>query len=104
VDGRLLCQRCIQGRTAYDVKPVHKRLRQFSDDELKQLRILPVDSRLEQGATYIDIYNLDVDEFIATGDMQVGLNNWVVAKKDVPYDLWNRLLEVEPPERSRTPT
>jgi hypothetical protein len=30
-----------QGRTAYDVKPVHKRLRQFSDDELKQLRILP---------------------------------------------------------------
>jgi hypothetical protein len=93
-----------QGRTAYDVKPVHKRLKQFSDEELKQLRILPVGSRLEQGATYIDIHNLDLSEFTATGDMQVGLNNWVVAKKDVPYELWNRLLEVEPAERSRTPT
>jgi hypothetical protein len=93
-----------QGRTAYDVKPVHKRLKQFSDDELTQLRILPVDSRLEQGATYIDIHNLDLGEFTATGDMQVGLNNWMVAKKDVPYQLWNRLRGVEAPERSRTPT
>jgi hypothetical protein len=52
-----------QGRTAYEVKPVHKRLKQFSDDELKQLRILPVGSRLEQGATYIDIHDLDIGEF-----------------------------------------
>ena len=87
------------GPTAYDVKPVHKRFKQFSDDELKQLRLLPVGSRLEQGATYIDLRNLDLGEFTATGDRQVGRNNWLVAKKDVPYELWNRLRGVEPPER-----
>jgi hypothetical protein len=37
---------------------VHERLKYFSDGELKQLRILPPGSRLEQGATYIDINNL----------------------------------------------
>jgi hypothetical protein len=36
-----------QGPTAYDVKPVHECFKQFSDDELKQLRLLPVGSRLE---------------------------------------------------------
>jgi hypothetical protein len=86
------------GRTAYDVKPVHDRFKHFSDDELKQLRILPVGSRLEQGATYIDLNNLELGEFTATGDMQVGLNHWVVAKKDVPYELWNRLRGIETPQ------
>lgn len=89
------------GPTAYDVKPVHNRFKQFSDTELKQLRLLPVGSRLEQGATYIDLNNLDLGEFTATGDMRVGDNNWLVAKKDVPYELWNRLLGIETSERLR---
>jgi hypothetical protein len=90
------------GSTAYDVKPAHERLKQFSDDELKQLRLLPVGSRLAQGATYLDLNNLDLGEFTATGDMHVGPSNWLVAKKDVPYELWNRLLGVESPERFST--
>src|SRR5215216_1507965 len=61
-----------QGPTAYDVKPVHKRFKHFSDDELKQLRILPLSSRLEQGATYIDLHHLNLGEFTATGDLEVG--------------------------------
>jgi hypothetical protein len=85
--------------TAYDLKPVHERFKSFADDELKQLRVLPVGSRLEQGATYIDLNNLDLGEFTAMGDMQVGRGNWLVAKKDVHYELWNRLLGVEPSER-----
>jgi hypothetical protein len=68
---------------------VHERFKHFSDDELKQLRLLPVGSRLEQGATYIDLNSLDLGEFTATGDMHVGQHNWVVAKKDVHYELWN---------------
>jgi hypothetical protein len=48
-----------QGPTAYDVKPVHERLKRFSDDELKQLRILPPGNRLEQG-----------DERIARGSVR----------------------------------
>jgi hypothetical protein len=76
-----------QGPTAYDVKPVHERLKQFSDGELRQLRLLPTGSRLEQGATYVDLDDVDLGEFPATGDMHVGPHHWVVAKKDVPYEL-----------------
>jgi hypothetical protein len=90
------------GRTAHDVKPAHKRFQQFSDDELQQLRLLPVGSRLEQGATYLDLNNLELGEFTATGDMHVGPSNWLVAKKDVPYELWNGLLGIETSERLRT--
>ena len=78
--------------TAYDVKPVHRQLHAFSDDELKLIPILPEGSRLEQGATYIDLTNLDIGEFTATGDMRAGPNNCIVAKKIVPYTLWNRLI------------
>jgi hypothetical protein len=85
--------------TAYEVKPVHQYLQEFADDELKQIRILPPESRLEQGATYLDLANLALGAFTATGDMQVGPHQWIVAKKEVPYQLWNRLLGVETPER-----
>jgi hypothetical protein len=33
--------------------------------------------------------------------MRVGDNNWLVAKKEVPYELWNRLLGIETSERLR---
>jgi len=85
--------------TAYDVKPVHRRLQGFADDELKQIRILPAGSHLEQGATYLDLANLARGEFTATGNMEVGSHQWMIAKKEVPYQLWNRLLGVETPER-----
>jgi hypothetical protein len=91
------------GSTAYDVKPAHERFKRFSADELKQLRILPIGSRLEQGATYIDLNNLDLGEFTAMGDMHVSQQNWLIAKKDVHYELWNRLLGSEPSERIKTP-
>jgi hypothetical protein len=88
-----------RGPTAYEVKPVRRRFRAFTDDELKQLHLLPPESRLEQGATYLDLANLDVGEFTATGERRAGPNNWIVAKKTVPYPLWNRLLGVDTPER-----
>ena len=84
--------------TAYDLKPVHRRVQEFSDAELKQLRILPEGTRLEQGATYLDLANLELGEFTATGEMSAGPHNWIVAKKEVPYELWNQLIGVEMPE------
>src|SRR4051812_40718210 len=42
-------------RTAYDVKPVHRALQRFTDDELRQIPILDVGTRLRQGATYLDL-------------------------------------------------
>ena len=72
-------------------KKRQRQLRGFPDSELKLLRTLPTGSRLEQGATYIDLRNLEVGESTATGEMHAGPNNWIVAKKEVPYELWKRL-------------
>jgi hypothetical protein len=89
-------------RTAYDIKPVHARLSQLSDADLKQIHVLPERSRLEQGATYLDLNNLALGEFTATGDMHAGRGNWFVAKKTVAYDLWNLLLSASSPEQVET--
>jgi hypothetical protein len=86
-------------RTAYDVKGAHRRLQELEDDELKQIPVLPRGSRLEQGATYIDLRAHDPHEFTARGDMEAAPDNWYVPKSEVDYQLWNRLTGVDNPER-----
>ena len=86
--------------TAYDVKAAHRRLGEFSDDELKQIPILPPGARLEQGATYIDLRSHDHKELTARGDMEARPSNWYVPKSEVDYQLWNRLIGVDNPERT----
>jgi len=86
-------------RTAYDVKDAHRRLAGYADDELKSIPILPAGSRLEQGATYVDLRAADPQEFRARGDMEAGPQNWYVPKNQVDYQLWNRLIGVQNPER-----
>ena len=85
--------------TAYDVKEAHRRLQGFTDDELTQLPILPPGSRLEQGATYVDLRDPERKEFKATGNMEAGRDNWYVPKANVDYGLWNRLTGATPPQR-----
>src|ERR671924_21367 len=55
--------------------------------------------RLEQGATYVDLQDEGLEEFSATGDMEAGPGNWYVPKSEVDYQLWNRLIGLEDPER-----
>jgi hypothetical protein len=86
-------------RTAYDVKGAHNRLDGLTDDELKQIPILPPGTRLEQGATYVDLHAPEVREFTATGDMEAGAENWYVPKSQVSYLHWNHLIGVQNPER-----
>ena len=86
-------------QTAYDVKDVHRRMRGFSDDELKQIPVVPTGSRLEQGATYLDLLNPGQGEITAQGNMEAGSNTCYVPKSEVDYQLWNRLRGVEDPER-----
>src|SRR5690349_4587217 len=85
--------------TAYDIKELHGRLQGYTDDELRQIVILPQGSRLEQGATYIDLRSATPREFTATGEMVTGPHNWFVPKTEVDYQLWNRLIGVQNPER-----
>jgi hypothetical protein len=87
-------------RTAYDVKDVHNRLRDYTDDELKQIPVLPAGARLEQGATYLDLRSPTPQEFSALGDQEAGPDNLYVPKTDVPYELWNRLIGVSNPYRT----
>ena len=90
-------------RTAYDLKDLHRRLQGFADDELKQIPVLPTGSRLEQGATYIDLADPEAREFTAPGDMEAQRRQRLVLKSAVDYSLWNRLIGVDDPTRTATP-
>jgi hypothetical protein len=83
--------------TAYDVKDVHRSLREYPDDDLKQIPILEEGTPLRQGATYLDLEART--EFTARGGMRAEGGRHVVSKDEVPYPLWNRLRGVEDPER-----
>ncbi len=84
---------------ASDIKELHSVLEGYTNDELKQIRVLPSGSRLEQGATYIDLMDPERKEFTAMGAMEAGPNNYYVPKTEVGYQLWNRLIGVDNPER-----
>jgi hypothetical protein len=90
-------------RTAYDIKDAHRLLDGFTDDGLKSIPVLWEGSRLEQGATYIDLHDPERRQFKATGDMQATREHWYVPKDAVDYELWNRLVGVSNPERLYAP-
>ena len=92
------------GLNAYEVKELHNQLTDYTDEELKQITLLPPGSRLEEGATYIDLNDPERQEFTATGGMEAGTDNWYVPKTEVGYQLWNRLRGVENPERLGEPS
>jgi hypothetical protein len=79
-------------RTAHDHKDVHRSLAHLSDEDLKQIPIVPSGTRLQQGATYIDLAERPPREFTARGDMEAGDGNVYVPKDQVPYTVWNRLI------------
>jgi hypothetical protein len=86
-------------RTAYDVKPVHRALSDWPDDELKRIPVLEEGTRLRQGATYLNLRERDRGEVTATGEMQAAPGDAWVPKDEVPYPTWNRLRGVDDPER-----
>lgn len=86
--------------TAYDVKEVHRSLSEFQDDDLKQIPVLRPGSRLQQGATYVDLSDPGRQTFTAMGGMSAGPENVYVPKDQVPYPLWNRLLGIDDPART----
>lgn len=87
-------------RTAFSVKEANREMSdRFTDDELKQIPIIAAGQRLAQGATYYDLRNPGGGEFTARGDESVGRDAWVVPKRAVEAQLWNRITGVANPER-----
>ena len=82
---------------------MHRLLEGITDDGLKQIPVLWDGTRLEQGATYIDLRDPQRREFRATGDMVATPEHWYVPKDAVDYELWNRLVGVSNPERLYAP-
>lgn len=85
--------------TAAEIKELHSQLADYTNDELKQIPVLPSGSRLEQGAKYIDLHDPERQEFTAMGNMEAGPDNLYVPKTEVSYQLWNRLTKVQNPAR-----
>lgn len=88
-------------RTAYDVKEAHDLLSDFSDDELKQLRILGEGARLQTDATYINLRDETRAEIHSEGTDDVGPDDLYVPKAETAYELWNRLRGITHPRRAK---
>jgi hypothetical protein len=87
-------------RTAFDIKPIHRALREWPDEELKAIPVLEEGSPLQQGATYINLADAERNEITAMGTMRVGRGEAFIPKDDVPYATWNRLRGIDSPERT----
>ncbi|MBE3559248.1 MAG: hypothetical protein IMW89_08490 [Ktedonobacteraceae bacterium] len=85
--------------SAHEFKQLYPKLADLTDDELKSIQILPTGTRLEEGATYIDLNHLEEGEFVAHGNQVASPDNYYVPKKATGYVLWNRLRQVSEPER-----
>ena len=85
--------------SAEEIKGLHTRLADLTDDELKSIVIVTTGSHLEQGAKYIDLNHLEKGEFVAMPSMTAESGHYYVPKKETDYVLWNRLNQVDNPTR-----
>jgi hypothetical protein len=78
-------------RTAADIKELTRTLSEFHHDELKDIPIVPIGTRLRQGAVYLDLRN-PPRIVRATAEMVAQNENLYVPKAEIPSVIWNRLL------------
>jgi hypothetical protein len=83
-------------RYASDIKELTVQLRDFKLDELREIPVVPAGERLQQGKTYVDLRSPERKPFTATGAMVAGADQLFIAKSEVPFEYWNRLV---PPEK-----
>ncbi len=76
-------------------------LRDFHMDELRRIPTVPEGTRLERGKAYLDLRDALRRPFHAEGDEVVGPEHWIVPKSETPWPLWNRLLGLTDPVRTR---
>jgi len=78
--------------TAFHLRKRGHDLRGLDDNDLKQVPVLAEGTRLQQGATYVNLADDQPREITATGDMTAGPGDAYAPKDRVPYEVWNRLI------------
>lgn len=91
-------------RTAADIKALTEKLTDFTSDELAEIPIVSVGTKLKQGAVYLDLRSPAPVPFTATGEKIAQEVNYFTPKAEVPYEIWNRLVEKLEPARLRSDT
>jgi hypothetical protein len=81
----------IERRTAADVRAEHRVLLSFSDADLAAMPLVPEATPLARGGWYMDLHNPAQADFLATGDETVEPGQHVLARKEVPAELWEEL-------------
>lgn len=83
-------------------KVLSGQLGELSADERGRLAIIEPGVRLDQGGTYLDLNDRARGPFTALGNQEAGPGHRYVAKKDLDYEIWNRLTGQERgPESAR---
>jgi hypothetical protein len=78
--------------TAFHLRKRGRELRGLDDDDLKQVPVLAEGTRLQQGATYVNLADDTPREFRATGALVAEAGDAYAPKDRVPYEVWNRLI------------
>ncbi len=78
---------------ALDVRSEHRTLRELDEDDLARIPLLPQDERLVRYKAYLDLHDPARADFLAEGTEVVKPGQRIVAKTDVPRDVWDRLVE-----------
>jgi hypothetical protein len=85
---------------ARDLKEIGRLLPGFTDAELREIPLVPTGTRLENHATYVDLCDPERRPFTATAPMVAPHGTLLVAKAEVPYQYWNRIIGLSDPRRT----
>ena len=79
-----------EGRSAFDLKelqtPLHALLQKLPNQELKQIPVLDTGTRLQEGAVYLDLRNLDGGPFQGMNNREVGADDAFTAKSHLDHE------------------
>jgi hypothetical protein len=78
-------------RTALEVRAEHRVLQGFSDADLLAMPLVTEGTPLSRRGWYIDLHDPARAEFVAEGDEVVDPGQHVVARKEVPAEIWAEL-------------
>lgn len=78
---------------ASDVRSQHRILQELTDEELGQVLLLPQGERLARYKEYLDLHDPARANFLAEGTEAVKPGQRIVAKAQVPRDIWERLID-----------